>query len=468
MAFLQDKIYPKLPVFVQNLAISAYGWQWQKRRYGGIFEQELHGFKTREVYTTRQWQEYQTLQLRKVLIHAMETVPFYREHYGKSGITLSDVEKIELEGLLRLPYLEKEALRQYGETTLLSQKREPSGAFFSSSGSTGTPTKILFSHAMHQRWSAAYEARVRHWAGVDRFDARGMIGGRRVLAAGVAQAPYYRYNFIEKQAYFSAYHIAENTAPEYLKGIVKHRLKYMVGYAMSNYFLARFLHELKLEAPRLKAVLTSSEKLTPEMRSVFQSVYGCKTFDAWSGVEACALVSECEHGRLHISPDAGIVELLNAEGQPVKAGETGEVVCTGFLNFDQPLIRYRIGDLMRLGKDGCTCGRNMPVIEEIIGRIEDTVIGADGREMVRFHGIFVQLPQVIEGQIIQHDLTQFEIKVVATGLLGENEKQTIRNRMTSQLGPIDLKINEVPTIPRGANGKFKAVISHVKRPVSKV
>jgi phenylacetate-CoA ligase len=158
--------------------------------------------------------------------------------------------------------------------------------------------------------------------------------------------------------------------------------------------LARFIQERNLDAPQLKAVITSSEKLTVEMRKTFQDVYQCKTYDSWSGLEACGLVSECEHGSLHMSPDLGILEILDEAGQPVKPGEVGEVVCTGLINYDQPLIRYRIGDRMRLGNNNCSCGRNMPtVIEEIVGRVEDTVIGQDGREMVRFHGIFIDLAQ---------------------------------------------------------------------------
>jgi phenylacetate-CoA ligase len=218
-----------------------------------------------------------------------------------------------------------------------------------------------------------------------------------------------------------------------------------------------------LEAPTLKAVITSSEKLTPEMRKVFGEVYHCKSYDSWSGLEACGLVSECEHGSLHISPDLGIVEILDNRGNPVQPGEAGEVVCTGLINFDQPLIRYRIGDVIRLGHGSCACGRNMPVIEEIIGRVEDTVIGSDGREMVRFHGIFIDLPNLIEGQIIQHTLTSFEIKIVTNGQWTSIEEETIRKRMSSQLGDITLRIIEEPEILRNQNGKFQAVISHVKR-----
>jgi len=346
---------------------------------------------------------------------------------------------------------------------LLSSTLEKGGEFFASSGSTGTPTQILFSHAMHQRWSAGFEARIRHWAGVNRFTPRGMIGGRRVVPEGDAKPPFYRYNFFEKQTYFSAYHISASNASDYLKGIKRNQVEYMTGYAMSNYFLARFFQEQKLDAPKLKAVITSSEKLTPEMRSTFRKVYDCKTYDSWSGLEACGLVSECEHGSLHISPDLGILELLDEKGLPVKPGEVGEVVCTGLINYDQPLIRYRIGDRMRLGKNSCSCGRSMPTVEEIAGRVEDTVIGQDGREMVRFHGIFIDLPNLIEGQIIQYTLSSFEIKIVTNGHWAQVESETIRKRMRSQLGNIELQINEVSEIPRNQNGKFQAVISHLKR-----
>lgn len=450
-------------MFFQNIAISAYGYGWKKRRYGGLFEKELKGFNDRETYTWHQWDEYSTKQLRILLVHAYDSVLFYKNEFAKTGWVRTMLENFESNDLNKLPILEKDDLRRYGSTALLSTRLEKGGQFFTSSGSTGTPTQILFSHAMHQRWSAGFEARIRHWAGVDRNTPRGMIGGRRVVAEGMATPPYYRYNYFEKQTYFSAYHIAANTASNYLNGMLQNNVRYMTGYAMSNYFLARFFQELKLNAPGLDAVITSSEKLTPEMRSTFKHVYGCKSYDSWSGVEACGLVSECEHGSLHVSPDLGIIEILDDSGKPVKPGEAGEVVCTGLVNFDQPLIRYRIGDVMRLGKEPCKCGRSMPVISEIIGRTEDTVIGQDGREMVRFHGIFIGLPNLIEGQVIQWELDKFEIKVVTTGKWTEAEAAIIKGRMESQLGEVQVAIQVVDSIARNQNGKFQAVISHVKR-----
>jgi len=451
-----------MPIFVQNVMISTYGYQWQSRRFGGVYKKELKGFKSREEFSGNTWIEYQISELRKLLIHAFETVPYYNSIYKDAGVSIEDIETFEIEDLKRLPVLTKEDLRKFGTTTLLSSKREKGGQFFSSSGSTGTPTKILFSNAMHQRWSAAFEARIRNWAGVSRFDSRGMIGGRRVVPDGAVKGPYYRYNSVEKQIYFSAYHISSSTAADYAFALNKYKPEYMTGYAMSNYFLARFLDEQKITVPELKAVITNSEKLTPEMRELFLKVYGCKTYDSYSGVEACGLISENEYGQLLVSPDVGIMEILNEDGTQCKPCETGEVISTGLLNYDQPLIRYRIGDQVKLAENQNTlCGRNMTVIDEIVGRTEDTITGPDGRKMVRFHSVFIELTNVIEGQIIQHSPDDFEVKVLSLNKLSPNERKTITSRMISQLGPVNVRINEVDNIPKNHNGKFRAVISHL-------
>ena len=459
-----QKLYQKLPVFIQNVMISAYGWYWKKRRFGGIYRVELEKFKAREFYTNDEFIHYQKNELRKLLLHAYQTVPYYTSLFDQIGLTQAKIENFELSDLKSIPYLSKNDLRLNGTSALISSNVSKGRAFYASSGSTGTPVQIVYTHDLHQKMTAAMENRVRNWAGITFKDARGMIGGRRVVPDGESKGPFYRYNMFEHQVYYSAYHIGNKTIQDYVHAMKKYNVKWMTGYTMSNYFLARFIEEAGISVPTMKAVITSSEKLTDEMRATFQRVYGCRTYDSYSGVEACGLISECEKGSLHISPEIGIIELLDEEGNPVLPGEVGEAVCTGLLNFDQPLIRYQIGDRIRLSlHQHCECGRNMPIVDEIVGRTEDVVIGQDGREMVRFHGIFIGIPSIIEGQIIQHTLSSFEIKLVVATSLSKDENELIVTRMKSQLGNIEVTIHEVDSIPRTANGKFKAVISNVKR-----
>lgn len=442
--------------------VSLYGYYWKWRRFGGAFERALQECKLREHYSHKQWETYQKDALIQLIHHAREHVPYYTRNWSVNTLQ-SHADRDLSEILNQFPILEKEMLRKYGKTELLSRKRYK-GHFYSSSGSTGTPTSIYYSYQFHRLWSALFEARIRHWAGLDRNMARGMIGGRRVVPEGKSKPPFYRYNAAENQVYFSAYHIAPEHIENYVHAMRQYKIEYMTGYAASNFILAKMIREVGLQAPQLKAVITSSEKLTPEMRKLFEEVYGCKTYDSYSGVEACGLISECEHGSLHVSPDAGIIEILDEKGNPVNPGETGEAICTGLLNFDQPLIRYRIGDQLTLAKNqNCPCGRAMPVISAINGRTEDVIKGPDGREMVRFHGVFIDLPEVRRGQIVQESLSEFIIYVECGATLSESSRQKMMERMRSQLGNIQVHVKQTDRIPLGPNGKFKAVISRINQ-----
>src|SRR5690606_38225481 len=107
------------------------------------------------------------------------------------------------------------------------------------------------------------------------------------------------------------------------------------GYAASNFLLASYFDELQLNVPAMRAVITSSEKLTTTMRDLLSRVYRCQVFDSWSGIEACGLVSQHANGQLYSSPDVGILEILDDSMRPVSPGQVGTIYCTGLLNFDQ-------------------------------------------------------------------------------------------------------------------------------------
>ncbi|AOW19519.1 phenylacetate--CoA ligase family protein [Urechidicola croceus] len=456
-------IYTKSPILLQNTIISVYGYYWKNRRLGKVFKKYLNNFKVRESYTENEWFDYQTLELRKLLIHAFLSVPYYNKKYSKAGFTLTDFENFKLSDLSKLPYLEKEDLRQFGKTTLLSSKRSK-GKFYSSSGSTGTPISVYFSKDFHQIWNAAYEVRVRNWAGVDYKMARGMIGGRRILPNSNAKPPYYRYNAAEMQTYFSAYHISEKTAHNYVEGLIANKVEYLVGYAVSIYTLSDFILKLKIKTPKLKAVLTSSEKLTNTMRLSIEKAFHCKVFDGYSGVEACGLISENNQGELLMSPDTGIMEVIDQTGNQVKNGQSGEVIATGLLNFDQPLIRYRIGDTVTMAKSQKSIsGLNFPLVEQIDGRVEDIIVSNDGRKMVRFHGIFIEIPNLKIAQVIQESLEKVTINLVVDENFDSSNEEVIKNRIKSQLGEVIIDFQYLNDIPKNKNGKFKAVISYIKK-----
>jgi phenylacetate-CoA ligase len=128
----------------------------------------------------------------------------------------------------------------------------------------------------------------------------------------------------------------------------------------------------------------------------------------------------------------------------------------------QPFIRYRLGDLAAWDDLVCACGRQMPIIKEVVGRVEDVVTGPDGRQMVRFHGIFVDQPHIQEGQIIQEAVNRIRVKVVATDGFGLADVQSIVERVQQRLGcQVEVVVERVNAIPRTASGKFRAVICQI-------
>jgi phenylacetate-CoA ligase len=212
--------------------------------------------------------------------------------------------------------------------------------------------------------------------------------------------------------------------------------------------------------PPLKAIVTTSEKVTPEMRQVMEAAYGCRVYEEYSTVENVLFASECQAGKLHVSPDIGVVEILRADGTPCEPGEVGEVVATSLMHYSQPFIRYRLGDLAAWDGEPCECGRGMPVIKEVVGRIEDVVTGPDGRQLVRFHGIFVNQPHVREGQIIQETLDRLRVKVVPTADFSQDDVSDIIGRVQQRLSAeVSVIVEAVAEIPRTKSGKFQAVIS---------
>ena len=290
-----------------------------------------------------------------------------------------------------------------------------------------------------------------------------MIGGQPIVPRGIARPPYYRYNAAERQVYLSAYHLGPTTVANYVEAFDRHHPQLVTGYAFSQFLLARLMLEqgLTFQEPP-KTAITSSERLTQVMRETITRAWQCRAYQEYGSVENCGLATECEHGRLHAQLDFGIIEVVDDDGQPCSPGREGRLLCTGLLNESQFLVRYEIGDIGIWSDAPCPCGRtHLPVLEEVLGRIEDVAIGPDGRELVRFHGLFIDLPYVQEGQVVQEELDRFTVRVVADDGFGESEIRQIESRCQARVGRVRVVVERVNELERTASGKLRAVISRI-------
>src|ERR1035437_1546149 len=111
MARSLQSFYPYVPAWAQNVGISLYGLSYRRERLGGDFEQHVAAFKERDRWSPEQMQTYVHQQLRNVLTHALEQVPYYQKIWSKAGATRTDLAQMTLAGLSTLPITPKADLR---------------------------------------------------------------------------------------------------------------------------------------------------------------------------------------------------------------------------------------------------------------------------------------------------------------------------------------------------------------------
>ncbi|MSR14332.1 MAG: hypothetical protein EXR86_07150 [Gammaproteobacteria bacterium] len=104
------------------------------------------------------------------------------------------------------------------------------------------------------------------------------------------------------------------------------------------------------------------------MRARIEEAFGVTIAQGYGLNEIGLVAVRCGAGRYHVHVEHCWVEIVDDEGQPCAAGETGQLLVTGFRNAAMPLIRYDSGDLAIAETGPCPCGRTLPGFGAIIGR----------------------------------------------------------------------------------------------------
>jgi phenylacetate-CoA ligase len=253
--------------------------------------------------------------------------------------------------------------------------------------------------------------------------------------------------------------LAPGFLPNYIEHLRKSEIGVLMGYPSALNLIAQHLLTTG-ERLAIPVTITTSETVTPAIRSTLELAFRTKVFDQYGSVENGQFVSQCADGKYHVSPERGIVEILDDENRPVKPGVSGRVVVTGLENDLQPLLRYDTGDVASWAIDQrCGCGRAMPILTGIEGRYEDYCTAPDGRRVLRFDTVFKGIGSVVEGQVVQEAPTRFSINVVVAATFSESDRLALLRNFRQHIDQVQVDVAVVPCIPRTPNGKFRAVIN---------
>jgi phenylacetate-CoA ligase len=456
MPSLAANIYFRLPSFLKEGVASVRGYQLQRWRYSQATDQQVHEALDRESWNDEQWQAWRQPKLTALLRRAATKVPYYRELWPSRPHAGKDFETLQ-----NWPVLKKSALRQQPRAFLAEDVDPKQMWVLHTSGSTGTPLKVWQSRQTVQAWYALFEARWRAWQGLSRHDRWAILGGQLIVSADQQGPPFWVWNAGMNQLYLSSYHLAPNNAAAYVKALTDHKVTYIWGYASAMATLARNILEQGLRPPQLRAAISNAEPLYAHQRDLITRAFGCRVYETYGMSEMACGASECEHGFLHLWPDAGFWEVLSDDSDtPVPPGKSGRLVCTGLINNDMPLIRYEVGDRVTLADPAsvCACGRKLPMLKSVEGRNDDIIITPKGHHVGRLDPVFKSEFPIVEAQVIQDAPDHLLVQIVPAPGCNKDTESALIAALAERAEGMRIDVRKVSGIPRGPNGKFKSVL----------
>lgn len=449
------RVYTRSPVWMQNLLLSAYGVHLRRLRYGSIGRQWLGRLRESQWLPADEVRTMQAALLRDVVASAARDVSFYRRR-GLRPLGARALDEVE-----RIPTLSKSDVQAAGRECISDCFRGMRLNEVHTGGTTGKPLAIFCDAGTLQR-NYAFFTRFKEQARIGPHERTATFAGRTLVPAD-ASAPYWRHNRAARTMLFSSYHIGARSIQAYVEALAAFQPSLVDSYPSSIEPIARYLVEHDITSVRPNAVITSSETLYPEVRSLIEQAFDCRVFDHYGGAEMAALVTQCEMGTYHVVPEFGLVEVLR-DGRPVEAGERGEIVATGFINPVMPLIRYATGDSAVLGDGHCSCGRSTRTLERIEGRMDDVVVTPEGHLVGRLDPIFKSVSSLQETRIVQDAIDHVRVDMVVVGDAPVTLERDLEAQLRARLGPtMRIDIHRVPALERTARGKLRTTVNLVYR-----
>jgi phenylacetate-CoA ligase len=403
-------------------------------------------------------EKLQIKRLKALIQHAYQNVPYYHRRFKKLKLKPCDIRTIE--DIVKLPILTKKDVRKnlpdLIARNISRQKILPS----STAGSTGEPLRF-FTCLDSQNRGIAAQLRALKWYQINMRDNIAEIYGTPPEASEHDLSIMLK-DLIRKRIKLNSYNLSHESMAKFAKKLQSFKPKAIMAFASSAYLFARYVIENRIEGIRPKVTVSTGEKLYDFQRESIKKAFACEVFDFYGSREVLSMASQCpEQTGYHVSAENMLLEIIKG-GQQVSSNEIGKVLVTDFYNYAMPFIRYENGDLACQSGEKCSCGRGLPLIKSIEGRISSIISLNDGRFVVSpgFTYVFKDLP-VEWYKIVQETRDKFLIKVVKGDGFSANDTISIIKKMREYLGNVEVKVEFLQNKPISRSGKWNVVESKV-------
>lgn len=452
---LKELIFKTTPFPIQNIAVSLVTTNLYRVRHGGLYKHYLEYYDTWENASKAEIDAESKKRLKDFLNHAKHNSEWYKQKIKSVAEST--------EQLTTLPVLEKRDI--IDNLSSIKTLDEKDGLVNHTGGTTGNSMKTIYTKSdMQERIALLDHFRAQHGYKLGKktawFSGKNLISERDVINGKCSH-----YDFINKIRFYSTFHINQKNFDVYWNSINKFKPEFIVGFPSSVYELCKIAEEKGLVLNhKVKVFFPTAETVTSQHREVIGRILGCKLVNQYASSEGAPFILECSSGNLHIHPLTGVFEVVNENLQP---DTEGELLVTSFTTKGTPLIRYRIGDRIKLSSSSkiCNCGSNYPLIDRIDGRSNDFLYSFDKGKVYTVS--LIDSTKGIDGllyfQAIQNNTDEININLVVNDKFNQTQEKNFVSNVRLRVGnTIKINIAYVNEIKPEKSGKFRIIKNNLK------
>lgn len=447
-------VYEKLPIAVQNLAISLYGAGLYHQRYGKYYKEELVYLAQLNYSDVKQMKSLQDKRFLSFFKYAVCNSPFYKKMYKEIDVT----EIKSIEDIKKLPILEKECLRKNIQQVYTISKKQ--AIISHTGGTTGKSLEVRYtSRDMQERMAYLHFWEQTH--GIRQGERRASFNGRQFISRAQGKKNFWRYNYFRKQMLYSTFNMTDENLPYYIQSLNKFKPIVINGFVSAIFEISNYINNNNITlAFKPKVIFTTSETLLPYQRKAMEKAFGCPVRDQYASSEGAPMITECRCGKLHYNLYTGVIEEYQTEYGT-------EMLVTGFNTHGTPLIRYRIGDMWELSNDTCECGCCFPVVKRIEGRKVDYLLSKQYGKVSLSHlaDVIKGLPNsIVNMQFIQREISKIEVKIIVDkNNFTQEDQEKIKQELIYRFGTdMQFDIQVVDEIPKEKSGKYSLIKNEIQ------
>ena len=420
---------------------------------------DLRDYERSQWYSAAELENLQNEKLARLVDHAYRTVPYYSDIMRQHKLKPDDIRTVG--DLQKLPILTRQIAQREKDRLVSTVARRKNLVIKSTGGSTGEPLVFLIERE-YIGISAAALCRALTWIGWTPGDPIATLWGQPVAQSRFRRIRKRTSQWLTNVVSMDSFKLSDEQLREYAGRLLALQPAVLRGYVSSLVRLARYLERHGIESVHPNGISTTAEVLHQVDRDLLGRQFGCRVFDQYGCCEVLAVAAECAaHTGMHVNSERVVLEVIRA-GEPSDPGVDGEVVLTDLDKLAMPFIRYANGDRARFAGQLCPCGRKLPLLSQVLGRVVDIIVGPSGKAV---HGeFFTHLLQeegwfstygVREFQAIQSAPSKLAVDVVCEQQPSSDAIMELTRRIQSYLGLMEISVNQCSAIDRGPSGKYR-------------